>query len=78
MGHGASDVVNNGKTSSNQHRDSECSSECVGPNPNISKALLDGRHGPIEVVSVVHCRPVSRLVEIAGKSHYCYLMRPRR
>ena len=30
----------------------------------------------IEVFSV-HSRPVSRLVEIAGKSHYCYLMRPR-
>ena len=35
MGHGASDVVNNGKTSSNQHRDSECSSECVGPRAPI-------------------------------------------
>ena len=35
MGHGASDVVNNGKTTSNQHRDSECSSECVGPRAPI-------------------------------------------
>ena len=58
MGHGASDVVNNGKTTSNQHRDSECSSECVGPRAPIRtypKRCLTARHGLR--FSVSHSRP---------------------